>query len=120
MQSDAPRRISVEKRAGLTFAEQASVARKRIKDGAYLISRHGGWFRPGGHGYTRDLAEAGIFTAEQARSYIDVDGLSVVRASAILTGLDWEIADLERRLTMARKLRAEIAGAAQEGEKANG
>ena len=118
--SEAPRRISLEKRAGLTFAEQAAVARKRIKDGAYLISRHGSWFRPGGHGYTRDLAEAGIFTAAEARSYIDVDGLSVVRAGALLTGLDWEIADLERKLTMARKLRAEIAGAATEGERANG
>ena len=102
-------RISVKKRAGLTRAESVAVARKRIKDGPYLISRHGGWFRPQAQGYTRHLSEAGIFTAAQARSYIDVDGLSVVPASAVITGIDWEIADLEKRLVAAKSLRAAIA-----------
>ncbi|MFP5514083.1 MAG: hypothetical protein ACLGJC_13460 [Alphaproteobacteria bacterium] len=100
--------ISTRSRAGLTFAEQVAVARKRIKEGSYLIRRHGGWFRPGAHGYTRHLSEAGIFTAEQARAYIDVDGLSVAPVGSILAGLDEEIADLESRLAAARKLRGEI------------
>lgn len=119
--AETPRRISMVKRAGLTFCEQVAVARKRITDGKYFISRHGGWFRPGGHGYTRHLSEAGIFTAEEARSYIDVEDLHVVRANSIVTGLDWEIADLESRLTAARKLRVEIVEAAgQTGGEVNG
>lgn len=102
-------RISVRKRAGLTMAEAVAVARKRIKDGPYLISRHGGWFRPEAKGYTNSLSEAGIFTADEARRYIDVDGLSVVPASHVITGIDWEIADLEKRLAAAKSLRAAIA-----------
>lgn len=116
-------RISAKKRAGLTWAESVAVARKRIKDGPYLISRHGGWFRPDAQGYTNSLSEAGIFTADEARRYIDVDGLSVVPAGHVITGIDWEIADLEKRLAAAKSLRAAIAqhappvGAAQgEGE----
>ena len=105
-------RISVKERAGLTRAEAVSVARKRIKDGTYLVSRHGGWFRPEAKGYTRHLSEAGLFSAAQARSYIDVDGLSVVPAGAIITGIDWEIADLEKRLASAKELRARISGEA--------
>ncbi|KAA1057205.1 hypothetical protein [Azospirillum argentinense] len=112
-------RISVKKRAGLTRAEAVAVARKRIKDGTtYLISRHGGWFRPGAQGYARHLSEAGLFSADEARGYIDVDGLSVIPAGAILTWIDWEIADLEKRLASAKELRTRIAGS--EGQQAQG
>lgn len=103
-------RITMRRPAGLTHQEAVNVVRKRIKDGEqYLISRHGGWFRPGGHGYTRELAHAGVFTAAEARSYIDVDGLSVVPVSAIGERVADAIAAAEQALENLRALRVRPA-----------
>lgn len=104
------RHIAVRRSPGLTFQEAVSVARKRITDGLYLIHRHGGWFRPEARGYTRNLSEAGLFSAVQARNYIDVDDLSVIRASEIVRGLDEEIADLHVKIAAAQRTRAILVG----------
>ncbi|MBP2232471.1 hypothetical protein J2847_005800 [Azospirillum agricola] len=104
------RSISMRLRPGsLTLREATAVARKRIKDGLYLIKRHGGWFRPKAQGYTRDLAEAGIFNATTARGYIDVEGLSVWPVSAIAEQVATDIADTERKLVALRSLQARVA-----------
>lgn len=52
---------------------------EKVKDGdMYFVRRHGGWFRPGAHGYTNDIASAGEFTADQARGYMQAEGVTVV------------------------------------------
>jgi len=59
-----------------------AAAGHKIRDGQqYFIRRHGGWFRPEAHGYTNDIAMAGLFDAATARGYLDVEGLSVVALS---------------------------------------
>lgn len=50
----------------------------RVKKGEFFIRRHGGWFRPGAHGYTDDIAQAGTFSAEDARSYMQAEGVTAV------------------------------------------
>lgn len=104
--------ISMRFRQGsLTLRESAAVARKRIKDGLYMIRRHGGWFRPQAQGYTRDLSDAGVFNAAECRRFIDVDGLSVVPIGTIADQVATEIADTERKLSDLRKLQGIIAAA---------
>lgn len=105
-------RITMRRPPGLTLQEAVKVARKRIKDGrSYLISRHGGWFRPGAQGYTRELAHAGIFTATEARDYIDIDGLSVMPLSAMAGALDAEIVATEQALESLRAIRTHLVSA---------
>lgn len=43
----------------------------------HLIRRHGAFFRPNAHGYTVHLGGAGLFPAEKARRYLDVEGLTI-------------------------------------------
>ncbi|MBR9970838.1 hypothetical protein [Magnetospirillum sulfuroxidans] len=99
------RRISARiKHGGLTFSEAVSVARRRVVDGEmYLISRHGGWFRPNAQGYCTTFAEAGIYDAETARSYLCVEGLSVVPVSSARDEINDEIAALERKIAANRR-----------------
>jgi len=39
----------------------------------YFLKRHGGFFKPGAHGYTDDIFQAGIFEHDKAMSYGDVE-----------------------------------------------
>lgn len=92
-------------RPGLTFTEAVNVAEKRVVDGEmYLISRHGGWFRPNAQGYCTAVAEAGIYDAATARSYLCVEGLSVVPLSKMRTQIEAEIAEMERKIAANRTL----------------
>ena len=101
--------ITMRRQPGLTFQEAVNVARKRVKDDQlYLISRHWLWFSPGARGYTLELARVGVFTATEARSYIDVDGLSVTPLSAMAGVVDSEIARTERALESLRAIRARL------------
>lgn len=93
---------------GLTWPEAVNVARKRVKHGLYFIRRHGGFFRPQAAGYSSEIAGAGLYSAREARSYLDVDGLSVVPARTALAQIDAEIAQAERSLTMLRALRQQV------------
>jgi hypothetical protein len=71
-------------------------ARRRVRDGElYLIRRHGGFFRPGAHGYTIHLAAAGLFDAKVARSYLSVDGLSVVPVGSVVKRAQIELSEAE-------------------------
>lgn len=73
------KQIGPAKGVGKGRRKSIEACQKRIVDtDDYFIRRHGGWFREGAHGYTDDIAAAGIFSAEDARKYIDVEGLSVV------------------------------------------
>lgn len=97
-------RIEARHRSGgLTYREAVNVARKRVVDGElYLISRHGGWFCPGALGYCTTYADAGVFSARDARSYLDVEGLSVVPLSAVIEQIAAEVVALERLAALAR------------------
>ena len=103
--------IEMRQSEALTYAEARNVAMKRIKSGRYLLRRHGGWFRPNAAGYTRDVAEAGIYTDQDARGYIDVEGLSAVPLESVLGMIDNQIKGAEQRLSALRALRAQIAAA---------
>ena len=100
------RRIQVRRRpGGLTFVEAVNVARKRVQDGeVYLISRHGGWFRPGAHGYCSSFSEAGVFDAATARGYLDVEGLSVVPISSLRGDVAAEMTALNSKLASLRAM----------------
>lgn len=90
---------------GLTHREAVNVARRRVVDGEmYLISRHGGWFLPGAHGYCATFADAGVFDAATARSYLDVEGLSVVPLRDVQSQISAEATQLERQAANARAL----------------
>lgn len=81
---------------------QTSIAaqKRRVKDGQwYLIRRHGAYFRPGAHGYTVHLAAAGIFDAAKARSYLDVEGVSVVPLVSVRAKIEAEIFEYKTAVT---------------------
>jgi len=64
---------------GKTLWRSVEAAKKKVKDDQfYLIRRHGAFFRPDGRGYTIELSAAGIYNGATARSYLDVDNLSVI------------------------------------------
>ena len=94
---------------GLTFNEALNVATRRIKPGSYFLQRHGGWFRPDCAGYTRSIAEAGLYDETDARGHIDVEGLSVVPANDMLDMIDAEIRTAEHKLVLLQALRKKIA-----------
>lgn len=97
--------IYARTRPGLTFAESVNVAKKRVADGEeYLISRHGGWFRPNAQGYCTTVAEAGIYDTATARSYLCVEGLSVVPLSKMRAQIEAEIAVMNRKIATSRIL----------------
>lgn len=74
-----------ERARGKNRERSVAAARRKVKDGAlYLIRRHGQWFRPGAHGYTSEVSDAGLFDAKEARGYLDVEGLSVVLAEPVV------------------------------------
>lgn len=68
----------------------------------YLIKRHGGWFRPNAQGYTRTLADAGLYSETRARSYLDVEGLTIHPASALVAKAREEIAQHEAAVAALR------------------
>lgn len=43
----------------------------------HFIRRHGAFFRPNAQGYCTDIAGAGVYSAEEARRYLDVEGLTI-------------------------------------------
>lgn len=64
-------------------------AKAEVKDDEfYFICRHRGYFRPGAHGYTDRIARAGLFSAEKARSYLDVEGVSLIPLSSATDELE--------------------------------
>lgn len=71
----------------------------------YFLKRHGGYFRPGAHGYTQDILEAGIFSREEANRYRCVDS-PIVEIIAI--------EDLRQiAVEMLNKARADVARSKQ-------
>jgi hypothetical protein len=86
-------------------------ARRKVRDGGiYLIRRHGSFFRPDAHGYTTELAAAGVFDGATARRYLDVEGLSVVPARSLLPSARVQIDEAQMRLDGLRKF-VSVAGA---------
>ncbi len=76
-------------------------ARRKVKDGQmYFLRRHGSWFRPDAHGYTRELCAAGIYDSKTARNYLDVEGLSVVSLRSMKYVIQQEMRDSAKRFSM--------------------
>lgn len=64
---------------GQALARSRAAAERRVKDEVqYFIKRDGAWFRPEAHGYTADIAEAGIFSGSDARGYLSAEGVVLV------------------------------------------
>ncbi|MDP3328731.1 hypothetical protein [Parvibaculum sp.] len=103
-----------DKMKGKKRLESLQKARRKVRpDGLYLIKRHGGWFRPGAHGYTRKLGEAGTFTGTEALTYLDAEGVSLwplvtVRAAALeeIVEMSAEMAGLTALLKLAYEQRS--------------
>lgn len=86
---------------------EASVAaaKRKVKDGAiYLIRRHGAYFREGAHGYTNELAAAGMFSGADARRYLEVEGLSVVPLASLRRKIAAEAQTMEGAAAALRRL----------------
>ena len=97
-------------------------AKRKVKDGQfYFIRRHGGYFRAGAHGYCHEVAGAGIFTAETARKYLDVEGLSVVPLKSMRAVLIGRIAEFSDAINSMRAMLYEPDSIANNnGGKSNG
>ena len=94
-----------DKVTGAQRIASIEAARRKVKDGElYFIRRHGGYFRPGAHGYCQDVAGAGLFTAEKARAYLDVNGLSVVPLKAMRETLIGQAAELAKSMEALRAM----------------
>lgn len=95
---------------GKTRDRAIAAARRKVVDGQlYLISRHGGWFRPEAHGYTNQIGHAGLFSAETARGYLDVEGLSVCMLSTAASAIDRDIAECETRIVALRNMKTHLS-----------
>ena len=69
---------------GKRWKVSVDAAKRKVREGdLYLIRRHDAWFRPNCHGYTSEIACAGVYDAETARNHLDVEGLSVVPLRAM-------------------------------------
>lgn len=79
---------------GKRWVASVEAAKRKVRDGEiYLIRRHGGYFRPGAHGYTTEISAAGIFPGTVARGYLDVAGLSVVPLWSMRKAIEEKIAE---------------------------
>lgn len=74
---------------------------ERVKDGLHYLRRHGGWFRPEAAGYTDDIAQAGVYTADVARNYMQAEGVTAVPVSS-MRGAIWK--EMQECLARAAKL----------------
>lgn len=74
----------------------------------YLIRRHGAWFREAGHGYTLTIANAGVFSAAEAASYLNVEGVGVVPIDALRNLAVVELAKSEAHVAGLKTLLAQI------------
>jgi len=104
-----------DKMKGKKRLESLEKARRKVRpDGLYLIvKRHSGWFRPGAHGYTDKLGEAGTFTGADAVDYLEVEGISLwplvtVRAIVMnqIVAVSAEMAGLTALLKLAYEQRS--------------
>lgn len=87
------------KARGKNLWRSISAAQAKVRDEAiYLIKRHGGYFRPGAHGYTDRLAEAGLYLGKEARRYLDVDGLSLIPIEAVIQTMVAEREEAQRAI----------------------
>ena len=43
----------------------------------FVIRRHGAFFRPNAAGYTNHVIAAGFYTADEAKPYRDVEGVTI-------------------------------------------
>jgi hypothetical protein len=86
-----------------TWDAAIAEARSKVVDGElYLLSRHGGYFRPHARGYTGSMATAGLFSAAVARRYLDVEGLSVIPLSSVVDRMREELEKLEKEVAALR------------------
>lgn len=89
-------------------------AKGKVKNGEYyFILRYGSFFRPGAHRYCSNVAEAGVFTAEKARSCLDVEGISVVPVRSMRAELIAKINEATDALAVLRTMLNEPAKFAQ-------
>lgn len=60
------------------------------------------WFRPGAHGYTGDLADAGMFRGDDAKGYLSAEGVFLVPLKSMKADLSSALELAEARTKRLR------------------
>lgn len=82
-----------------------------LPDDPHFIRRGGGWFRPKAQGYTLRIAEAGMFSGDEARAYkADVSDISIHPLASVRTDLADAIVEARRALAQCEAAYARAGG----------
>ena len=102
------REVVQDELAHLTGTRTAPEPASETMSRAYLIRRHGAYFRPAACGYTDEIVTAGLFAREEAEACARTEGTTAHHISEF----DEEIRDLWQR---AQLLMAVLEASDQEG-----
>jgi len=92
--SKKPRIIMALGRGKVRMKSLAAAEKQVNENGEYFIKREGAWFRPGAHGYTMELADAGVFAGKDASGYLTAEGVSLVPVEMMVSRGRKELRDL--------------------------
>lgn len=82
-----------------------------LPEDPHFIRRGGGWFRPRVEGYTLPIAEAGLFSGDEARAYErEVSGISIHPVASVRQDLADAIVEARRTLAEAEAAYARAGG----------
>lgn len=75
------------------IVQRVERAQKRVDPKAlYLIRRNGVLFRPNAQGYTQNLADAGVWHGNEARKYLDAEGVDLIPLTSVRDRIVFEMA----------------------------
>lgn len=79
---------------GKVRVKSLAAAERRVQDGEqYFIKREGAWFRPGAHGYTMELSEAGLFAGKTAKHFLSAEGVSLVPVQLMMVRIRKQVGE---------------------------
>lgn len=81
-----------------------------IEENEFVLIKRGLYYRPDARGYTRSLAEAGIYNRVKADCHCQVPGVTKKRLVDLLTEIDTERGQLQARLDELDKFERHALG----------